>query len=393
MIQTQPNNKPHLVSDTEFRTRVAEMNKENGRRGNGHAATYERPVPQAKETRVKLVPFDEIKLGAKSRYLVKGIIPREGLIVAWGPPKCGKSFWIFDLAMHVALGWRYRDRRVQQGAVVYCAFEGQTGIQARVEAFRQTFPIEMDGPVPFYLQPVTLDLVADHAELIAAIKRQQTTAVLVVLDTLNRSLRGSENDSKDMAAYIAAADAIREAFNCAVAIVHHCGIDGTRPRGSTALSGAVDAQLAVKRDATDAIVVEVEFQKDGAAGDIIASRLKVVEVGKDEDGEIISSCIIEPTEAQETPSAQPARRLPDRAKLGLKTLTEAILSRGRPAPVGFELPADVKVVTLIEWREELHRQNVISDDAANPRADFGRIQNQLAARELIGSRDNVVWLV
>jgi RecA-family ATPase len=106
---------------------------------------------------------------------------------------------------------------VQQGAVVYCAFEGQTRIQARVEAFRQSFPIETDEPVPFYLQPVTLDLVADHKELIAAVRRQlDTTApALVVLDTLNRSLRGSENDSKDMAAFIAAADAIREAFNCA----------------------------------------------------------------------------------------------------------------------------------------------------------------------------------
>jgi RecA-family ATPase len=106
-----------------------------------------------------------------------------------------------------------------------------------------------------------------HTELIAAIKGKLTTGpALVVLDTLNRSLRGSENDSKDMAAYIASADAIREAFNCAVAIVHHCGIDGTRPRGSTALSGAVDAQLSVKRDASDAIIVEVEFLKDGAPG-------------------------------------------------------------------------------------------------------------------------------
>jgi AAA domain len=208
--------------------------------------------------------------------------------------------------MHVALGWQYRDRRVQQGSVVYCAFEGQTGIQARVEAFRQTFPIEMDGPIPFYLQPMTLDLVAQHAELIAAIKQQsETTPALVVLDTLNRSLRGSENDAKDMAAYIAAADAIREAFNCAVAIVHHCGIDGTRPRGSTALSGAVDAQLAVKRDASDAVIVEIEFLKDGPSGEIIASKLEVVEVGKDEDGEGITSCIIRPTEVSEPVNAGP----------------------------------------------------------------------------------------
>jgi len=108
-----------------------------------------------------------------------------------------------------------------------------------------------------------------------------------------------------MAAYISAADAIRAAFNCAVAIVHHCGIDGTRPRGSTALSGAVDAQLSVKRDASDAILVEVEFQKDGAAGDIIASKLEVVEVGKDEDGEVISSCVIRPAEISEPTATGP----------------------------------------------------------------------------------------
>ena len=128
---------------------------------------------------------------------------------------------------------------------------------------------------------------------------------LVVLDTLNRSLRGSENDAKDMAAYIAAADAIREAFNCAVAIVHHCGIDGSRPRGSTALSGAVDAQLAVKRDAADNIMVAVEFLKDGPAGETIASKLEVVEVGKDDDGEIISSCVVRPTEISAPPAQGP----------------------------------------------------------------------------------------
>lgn len=248
----------YAISDHEFKSRIAAFTKENPqptkiRKANGLH-------DQEPCSRIRLVPFDQIKLGTEARYLVKGIIPRDGLIVAWGPPKCGKSFWIFDLAMHVALGWQYRDRRVQEGAVVYCAFEGQTGIQARVEAFRQTFPIETDQPVPFYLQPVTLDLVAQHADLIAAIKQQDDTPVLVVLDTLNRSLRGSENDAKDMAAYIAAADSIREAFSCAVIIVHHCGVDGTRPRGSTALSGAVDAQLAVRRDASDAIIVEVEFQ-------------------------------------------------------------------------------------------------------------------------------------
>ena len=82
-----------------------------------------------------------------------------------------------------------------------------------------------------------------------------------------------------MAAYVKAADAIRDAFNCAVVIVHHCGHEGTRPRGHSSLMGAVDAQIAVKRDAADNIIATVEFMKDGPQGDEFASRLEVVEIG------------------------------------------------------------------------------------------------------------------
>src|SRR5450631_2110066 len=125
---------------------------------------------ERKKHRFHLVPFEEIQLGTEPQYLVKGIIPRVGLTVIWGPPKSGKSFWTFDVAMHVALGREYRGRRVQQGPVVYCAFEGQNGISARIEAFRKTFPIPAGVAVPFYLEPVTLDLIADCSELIATIK-------------------------------------------------------------------------------------------------------------------------------------------------------------------------------------------------------------------------------
>jgi RecA-family ATPase len=60
--------------------------------------------------------------------------------------------------------------------------------------------------------------------------------VAVVLDTLNRSLNGSENSDEDMGKYIKATAAIREAFNCAVLVVHHCGVNDSRPRGHTSLN-------------------------------------------------------------------------------------------------------------------------------------------------------------
>jgi hypothetical protein len=125
-----------------------------------------------KPSRIKLVAFNEIKATPEPPYLVREIIPRVGVVVIWGGEKCGKSFWVLDLDMHIALGWPYRGRRVQQGAVVYCCFEGQGGIAKRIEAFRQHHLEAHEGDVPFYLVTITLELINEHLELIEAIREQ-----------------------------------------------------------------------------------------------------------------------------------------------------------------------------------------------------------------------------
>jgi RecA-family ATPase len=190
---------------------------------NGHDARASR------KARFELIPFDKIAFDTTPAYLVKGLIPRIGLCVVWGPPKCGKSFLVFDMLMHVALDWKYRGRRVQSGPVVYCAFEGQAGLRNRVEAFRQRKLAEGARGVPFYLIADAMNLVADHPALIASIRAAlgDIKPAAVALDTLNRSLAGSESDDRDMAAYVKAADALRIGFDCAVIIVHHCGYEGT----------------------------------------------------------------------------------------------------------------------------------------------------------------------
>jgi AAA domain len=57
-----------------------------------------------------LTRFCDIAITEGVAYLVKDLIPTMGLVVVWGPPKCGKSFWMFDLAMHIALGGRMEPR-------------------------------------------------------------------------------------------------------------------------------------------------------------------------------------------------------------------------------------------------------------------------------------------
>src|SRR5215813_7168206 len=239
--------------------------------------------------------FAEIKVSTRPNHLIKGILPRSGLAVIWGPPKCGKSFWTFDAVMHPALGWKYRGRKVQQGPVVYCALEGGVGFSRRVEAWRQRYLAADHDEVPFYLLDVPLDLIADQAALIEAISEQvgdEGPPLCVVIDTLNRALAGSENKPEDMNKFIRAADAIWVAFECLVVIVHHSGIDPKRPRGHTSLPGADEVQIKVERADDGTITTTVEHMKEDEAGAVVISRLDRVELGEDDDGEIMSSCVI-----------------------------------------------------------------------------------------------------
>src|SRR6202011_1395546 len=307
--------------------------------------------------RFELIPFDKISFDTTPAYLVKGIILRIGLSVFWGPPKCGKSFLVFDLLMHVALGWEYHGRRVQQGPVVYCAFEGQAGLRNRVEAFRQRKLAEGADNVPFYLIADAMNLVADHPALIASIRAAlgDTKPAVIALDTLNRSLAGSESDDRDMAAYVKAADAIRDAFNCAVIIVHHCGHEGTRPRGHSSLMGALDAQTAVKRDAADNVIATVELMKDGPQGEEFASQLEVVEIGIDDDGDKITSCVIVPVEGL-APQKEKPKKLPAAAAKALKALHEIIDDAGTIPPHDSYIPPQIKTVLVEQWRAHAYKR-------------------------------------
>jgi hypothetical protein len=348
-----------------------------------------------KQSRIRLVAFDDIELGRQQRHLVKGLIPRTGLIVVWGPPKSGKSFWTFDVVMHVALDRPYRGRRVDHGAVVYCAFEGQTGIEARCAAFRKRFLAAEHERVQFYLEPITPDLVKAAPELTAAIRGTlgDVNPAVIVLDTLNRSLRGSESSDEDMTAYVCAADMLRESFDCAVIIVHHCGIDGSRPRGHTSLTGAADAQLAVNRDVADNIIVTLEYAKDGPQGDTVTSRLEVVEVGTDDDGDPITSCVIVPVgdDGVLKPS-KPKPKLAPIPTAALRALFDLAADGGDPCPPSGRIPRGVTCVTLNRWREHLSKMQLINADKSY-REQFRRIHVTLKNAGVIGIWEDFVWPV
>jgi hypothetical protein len=345
--------------------------------------------------RFKLTRFNNVSLNTSPAYVVKGVIPSGGLTVVWGPPKCGKSFWTFDLTMHVARGIPYRERRVQQGAVAYVSLEGGNGFHRRIEAYKQQHDV-IDAP--FYLITDRTDLVRDNETLIAALKEQMLeTPAVVVIDTLNRSLAGSESSDEDMAAYIKAADAIREAFDCALVIIHHCGVDGTRPRGHTSLTGAVDAQISVLRDeATDKLVSKVEWMKDGTEGDVIGSRLQVAELGPDEDGQPITSCVIVPAESETNkPSAKSNKRESKSVKVFRAAFAEALLA-GQTIRVRGDGP-EVRAVNLKYVKKQFELRWATGESDPEKQTDarrkaFKRVTDDMPADFAIWVDGEVEWI-
>jgi len=353
------------------------------------------------QTRFPLIPFRELRLGRTQSYLVKGVIPRTGIVTVWGPPKCGKSFWTFDLVMHLALGWQYRGLRVVQGSVVYCAFEGAEGFKARAEAFRRHHDISADRDIPFYLSPAHAKLVRDHKALIRSIKMQSVKPVAVVLDTLNRSIDGSESKDEDMGAYLSAAEAINQAFGCVIIIVHHCGVDSTRPRGHTSLTGTTDAQLAVRRDASRNVIVQVEWMKDGPEGAEFASRLEVVNLGIDDDGDSVESCVIMPLSTSEVSAAASPQKSKKQQKwessLLRRVMMTVLAEHGRemhPIPEG---PA-LRVVDQEIARAEFYRSCAADGDEKAKQATrqrrFRRAVDDARDNRHIGVREigNVTYL-
>jgi hypothetical protein len=350
--------------------------------GNGHT----------REPRFKPVRFKDIKLNTDRPYLVKGLLPREGLVVIWGPPKCGKSFWTFDVAMHVALGWEYRGRRVQPGSVVYVACEGALGLGARTEAFRQAKLAE-DADPPFWLLTTRLDLAADVDELTLDIKSAIAAdhCGVIVIDTLNRSIAGSESRDEDMGNYIKAADKLRETFGGLVILIHHCGIKDDRPRGHTSLGGACDAQIAIKRDADDLIIAEVEFMKDGPEGEIVASRLQAIEVGTDEDGEPMTSCVVEEAD-QTSHSPQKGKPLTNAQGRALQLLADAVDTGGEIPPASNQIPPGKRCVLESVWREYCYRGGISNGERRAKEQAFKRSAEGLIAAGRIDKWEPWVWL-
>jgi hypothetical protein len=259
---------------------------------------YETPVTDVRRPeRFTPVPAAAFSAGIAPSWLIKSLIPRAELVVMFGASGSGKSFMALDLAAAIASGTNWRGLRTKKGTVVYIAAEGAGGFRNRLKAYSMSFGVPLEdldihviAAAPNFLNK------QDALDLAAAIVH--LNPILVVVDTWAQTTAGAnENSGEDMGMALSHCRGIYRATKATVMLIHHSGKNAAAgARGWSGLRAAADAEMEILR-ADDDRVLSSTKQKDGEDGAEYGFRLNVVPLELDEDGDVITSCVVEETEA------------------------------------------------------------------------------------------------
>ncbi len=120
---------------------------------------------------------------------------------------------------------------------------------------------------------------------------------LIVFDTLARVMAGDENAAPDVGALMRGIDHLRRATGAHIMLIHHSGKDASKgARGHSALRAAVDTEIELtKSKETDERMARATKQRDMASGADCLFRLEQVVLGRDQDGDPVTSCIVKHT--------------------------------------------------------------------------------------------------
>lgn len=264
---------------------------------------------------------------AAIRWAVKGAIPEASIGMFFGASGAFKSFVALDYALHRAWGLRWLGRKTKQAPQVYLAAEGGAGIMRRVLAWHQQRNLDW-RQCPMFVVAVPMVLRTQSRRLAASIRETGIHPGDIIVDTLSQTYDGDENSATEMADWLRVIGTeLRDVFNATVLVIHHTGHSNTeRPRGSSAITANADFLYGCFRDEQQMLAtLECVKQKDGDKIEPATFTLTKQVLGKDEDGDEISSL-----SAAHADSAQAVLESARKTRSGsLMRLLEAV-DTGRP---------------------------------------------------------------
>lgn len=324
-------------------------------------------------------------------WLVKGLIPSEGLGVLYGPPGTGKSFVALDLAARIASGLDWQGLRVKKtGMVLYVASEGGTQ-SLRNRAVAWTIGNGGRGAGPVLVFPGALRLGRGAAEGAAdrvagfALKQAASAGVgvsMVVVDTLARNMLGDENTAADMGEFVAACDRIVALTGAFVLLVHHSGKDAGRgARGSSSLLSAVDLGMELSREpglGNPGTLFVTKAREGDLVGRTFWYLLKSVDFGKDADGDKVTSLYVEET----APKAAAPKPLGAYAQ-ALKRVYDDLVGPGNWCN------SETLVKTASEWSYRGEFEKIMSGKGVPPAKFREKLASNMGDLGWVNSPDNM----
>lgn len=371
------------------------------------------------KSRFNAIPWSRMDEQApEHEEVIKGVLARGGISVVSGASQSGKTFLIIDAAMAVARGVEWMGRRVKKGLVVYETGEGQKGLRKRIKGYRQTYDLDAGDDIPFVFMPAKIDLYNSDEGMNAFIDEVKHWSLyyglpceLIVLDTWSKATIGAnENDGKDVALILNRIEKIAEATGAHVLCVHHMNADGTKVRGHTSLLANMDNVLIVKpceglSDGDNRLIREAEIfkNKDGETGARIRFVLAQVDIGTDQYGDRVTTCIIRKPNGDGA-AAGASLSLNDKQEMLLRALEKALEEHGEFAPAGQSVPQGTRVV---DWKflratyDSMVFDDVPDDEDGDDRKrrldnrlkQIGNLGTKLMRLGLIGRDSPYVWML
>ena len=253
----------------------------------------------------RLIPASTVVAAIKpTDWLIKDWIEHDCLMALFGPPKNYKSFLAFDWGCSIATDTPWCNHQIKKpGLVVYIAGEGHNGLGRRLKAWCQHHGIAPDDlKLVISSRPAQISdeqyVQIIQAETDAAEKHFNVPPVLFIIDTLARNFgAGDENVTSDMNTIVQHLDDIRRPYKASMLVVHHSGLNNTdRERGSSALSGALDAKFKLSsKPGLNTVTLEPQFMKDAKTPAPMDFDIKLVTLDGvvDDEGGAVSSVVLE----------------------------------------------------------------------------------------------------
>lgn len=379
------------IEQTISKKEIVEYNPETGE-------TEDQSEQEKPQNKFHYINAPDVEIDLDVNDFVQGLLTESAMSVVYGESNCGKTFFMSDLAFHVAQGKEWNKKRVEKGNVLYLSLEGKRGIKNRIAAYKVENKVNLDG---FLMMPCQVDFInseEDITQLIELVKQANiefnNDVKLIVIDTLARAIGGGdENSGVDMGTLVKHSDLIRQYTNAHICFIHHSGKDKARgARGHSSLRAAVDTEIEISRtEGADYSVVKVPKQRDMERDDDFQFKLKRVVLGVNRHNEEVTSCVVESYDLQmDAEEKLKTKQVSGKTKAAFDALKEATMDKGFKGS-GQNMP-NCKVVTIDVFKEYLQRRGILSENSRSAYTQYDRVSQKLIDEKLINIRDKYVWI-